>query len=209
MPAHTTVPACNIFILDYSYPPNDPEIQHCPTCGSAQHHVAEIDVSDYAEAHGMDARSPTTRHAAIQRIKDSIQSPDWLRNAQQFQDHDNLITCLGPLSCTHHGVITPTSRITGRDHDVYIDDKPLTPDRSLRVTNHSPSGFSWGYGGSGPAQLALALLLEAGASEMEAQRHHQDFKWAHIAKLDTERFDLPGTVVIESLALYRSSRTAP
>jgi len=33
----------------------------------------------------------------------------------------------------------------------------LTPEReSLELVNHSPSGFEWGYGGSGPAQLALS-----------------------------------------------------
>lgn len=30
----------------------------------------------------------------------------------------------------------------------------------LDVVNHSPTGFEWGYGGSGPAQLAVALLCE-------------------------------------------------
>jgi Family of unknown function (DUF6166) len=28
------------------------------------------------------------------------------------------------------------------------------------VRNHSPDGYEWGYCGSGPAQLALALLLD-------------------------------------------------
>src|SRR6516225_2178066 len=36
--------------------------------------------------------------------------------------------------------------------------KPLNPRQELR--NHSPTGFEWGYGGSGPAQLALAILAE-------------------------------------------------
>jgi hypothetical protein len=36
---------------------------------------------------------------------------------------------------------------------------PLEP--SLKVNNHSPTGFSWGYLGSGPSQLALAILLDA------------------------------------------------
>lgn len=30
-----------------------------------------------------------------------------------------------------------------------------------KVRNHSPAGFNWGYGGSGPAQLALALCCDA------------------------------------------------
>ena len=34
------------------------------------------------------------------------------------------------------------------------------PKPSLAVNNHSPDGFSWGYAGSGPAQLALAILME-------------------------------------------------
>lgn len=36
---------------------------------------------------------------------------------------------------------------------------PLSP--SLEIARHSPSGFAWGYGGSGPAQLALALILDS------------------------------------------------
>lgn len=29
------------------------------------------------------------------------------------------------------------------------------------VVKHSPTGFSWGYGGSGPAELARCVLLDA------------------------------------------------
>ena len=36
----------------------------------------------------------------------------------------------------------------------------LDPKPSQKIWNHSPTGFEWGYGGSGPAQLALALLLD-------------------------------------------------
>jgi hypothetical protein len=43
----------------------------------------------------------------------------------------------------------------------YIDEHGVQRELPLRleVRNHSPTGFEWGYGGSGPAQLALALLL--------------------------------------------------
>ena len=58
---------------------------------------------------------------------------------------------------------------------------PLFPEPSQQVYNHSPGGFSWGYHGSGPAQLALALLLDCGVDEKWAARHHQDFKLAFIA----------------------------
>lgn len=51
---------------------------------------------------------------------------------------------------------------------------PLEP--SLKVANHSPTGFSWGYGGSGPAQLSIALLLDATGSPDDAQLYAYDFK---------------------------------
>ena len=47
---------------------------------------------------------------------------------------------------------------------VTVDERPLNPEPSQELWNHSPDGFNWGYGGSGPAQLALALLLDAGLS---------------------------------------------
>lgn len=52
----------------------------------------------------------------------------------------------------------------------------LLPTRSLKVWNHSPTGFSWGYAGSGPAQLALALLLDVTNDERLSVRLHQRFK---------------------------------
>jgi len=42
--------------------------------------------------------------------------------------------------------------------------------------NHSPTGFQWGYGGSGPAQLALALLADATGDDRLAVHLHQPFK---------------------------------
>ena len=66
---------------------------------------------------------------------------------------------------------------------VFIDEVLLSPARSQKVYNHSPDGFNWGYGGSGPAQLALALLLEF-TDEPKAQRLHQKFKWEVIASLE-------------------------
>jgi len=64
---------------------------------------------------------------------------------------------------------------------VRVNGRDLSPKRSLRVFNHSPDGFEVGYGGSGPAQLALALLLEAGLDDERAVSLHQRFKWTFIA----------------------------
>jgi hypothetical protein len=63
-----------------------------------------------------------------------------------------------------------------------MDERELSPERSQAVVNHSPSGFAWGYGGSGPAQLALALLSEITTKEL-AVLWYQDVKWHIIAQL--------------------------
>lgn len=66
---------------------------------------------------------------------------------------------------------------------------PLPLEPSLKVRNHSPTGFEFGYGGSGSAQLALAILLDcyidatANNPVGQAERRYQDFKFEVIAKL--------------------------
>lgn len=45
---------------------------------------------------------------------------------------------------------------------------------------HSPTGFEWGYGGSGPADLAYALLADA-VDTATADQLYQDFKRAFVA----------------------------
>jgi hypothetical protein len=58
---------------------------------------------------------------------------------------------------------------------VYINGQNLDARPSLTLASHSPDGFEWGYSGSGPAQLALAILLnEYGAAR--SLELYQDFK---------------------------------
>ena len=64
------------------------------------------------------------------------------------------------------------------------DQEQLTPDRSLELTNHSPSGFEWGYTGSGPAQLALALLLDYTDDEEVALAEYMAFKTEVVSHLE-------------------------
>lgn len=58
--------------------------------------------------------------------------------------------------------------------------RPLDPRNDL--WNHSPDGFMWGYGGSGPAQLALALAADYLGDDERAVRIHQGLKWALVAR---------------------------
>jgi len=64
------------------------------------------------------------------------------------------------------------------------DQEQLTPERSLELANHSPSGFEWGYGGSGPAQLALALLLDYTDDEDIALAEYMELKTEVVSQLE-------------------------
>jgi hypothetical protein len=69
---------------------------------------------------------------------------------------------------------------------VLVDNRELSPVPSLRLRNHSPDGFNWGYPGSGPAQLALALLLDYTGDEQLAERWYQEFKRAYVMTQDED-----------------------
>lgn len=51
----------------------------------------------------------------------------------------------------------------------------------LDLRNHSPTGFCWGYMGSGPAQAALAVLADY-AGDNEAIQRYQQFKFDFLSK---------------------------
>ena len=71
--------------------------------------------------------------------------------------------------------------------EVYLDGHYLDPEPSKKIHNHSPTNFNWGYGGSGPAQLALAIMLKlTGKSD-----GYQDFKFKVIAGIPPAKdFDI-------------------
>lgn len=75
--------------------------------------------------------------------------------------------------------------------DVHIvidgDERALSP--RLDLVNHSPTGFAWNYHGSGPAQLALAMLAYTGSDEW-ALDHYMEFKREVIALLKPGRWML-------------------
>lgn len=95
-------------------------------------------------------------------------------------------------------------RITGHleSGTVVIEGQVLRPDRSLAVRTHSPTGFSWGYAGSGPAQLSLAILLhlldiafppKSGRWDIaadEACRHYYGFKDDVVSRIPQKNFNL-------------------
>ena len=73
----------------------------------------------------------------------------------------------------------------------------------LDLWNHSPSGFEWGYGGSGPAQLALAILADHCGNDEQALNFYQRFKWAVIAELPYRGWTLTSDQIDQVLRSLR------
>jgi len=62
--------------------------------------------------------------------------------------------------------------------------------RSLRhMVYHSPTGMTWGYGGSGPADLARSILADVAGLPV-ADALHQEFKFTVVANLPYEGWRL-------------------
>lgn len=81
---------------------------------------------------------------------------------------------------------------------VTVDGEPL--DLRLDLRDHSPTGFEWGYGGSGPSQLALAILADL-LDDDTALKYYQDFKRGCISRIGSERWNLSEDAIKEWLRL--------
>ena len=94
------------------------------------------------------------------------------------------------------------------NHSVTVtcDDEPLDPRFDLR--RHA-DGFEFGYGGSGPAQLALAMLSHALGDDELASAHYQKFKFQVIARLQESPWRITQQEVRSWLAGVLASRPKP
>lgn len=91
-------------------------------------------------------------------------------------------------------------QVTVTDEDGYS--APLAT--RLDLWNHSPTGFEWGYGGSGPAQLALAILADCCGDDL-ALRLHKRFKRDVIAGLPSMEWRLTQDQVLSWVGENRVS----
>lgn len=105
----------------------------------------------------------------------------------------------------YHGKTQPGSKCHG---SVYVHEKQesgenralhiLSPAISQKICNHSPDGFSWGYSGSGAAQLALAILYDVSHDKKLSSDYHQEFKEIYVSVLD-EEFEIDESTVVRFL----------
>ncbi len=77
----------------------------------------------------------------------------------------------------------------------------------LDKLNKSPTGFAWGYGGSGPAQLAFAILMHHTGDQAIAEANFQDYKFEVIARLEHGPWVITSDAVTQWLEEKHDERT--
>lgn len=97
-----------------------------------------------------------------------------------------------------------TGRRTSNRNIVTVNGERLDPRPDLR--NHSPDGFEWGYHGSGPAQLALAILAHEYGDEI-AEVHYQDFKRLAIGRLAEHYWTLTSQEIDNIMTIIQSTES--
>jgi hypothetical protein len=80
---------------------------------------------------------------------------------------------------------------------VTVDGQPLDPRIDLR--SHTDEGFEWGYDGSGPRQLALAILADHFDDPATALGNQERFRLNFIAALRDDVWTLTSAEVDQAL----------
>lgn len=71
---------------------------------------------------------------------------------------------------------------------ITVNNKPLNP--CFEIAQHSQE-LKWGYGGSGPTQLALAIMVyEYGTVLSRHPIHYLRLRWSILSKLPPKAFTL-------------------
>ena len=86
------------------------------------------------------------------------------------------------------GLIVRVDSMDHNTHEFLARDLPVR----LDLRNHSPTGFEWGYGGSGPSQLSLALLADFTQDDAYACALYQDLKWDVVCELPEQGWEITG-----------------
>lgn len=77
---------------------------------------------------------------------------------------------------------------------VTVDGEPLSPERAQRL-RRTAQGYEWGYGGGGPALLALALVLDATHDRDLALRTYHWFKWGVVSMFLHDEWEITAAEV--------------
>ena len=99
---------------------------------------------------------------------------------------------IDPLLVTFNGIRHKDET----DVRIVVDGVPRPLPFHLSVQAHSPTGFEWGYGGSGPAQLALAMCVEL-LGPVEALKVYQRVKDRLVAPIAENKWSLLANQIME------------
>lgn len=190
-------------------------------------------------------RGRAAKEAAMQAFQDEHYGPrressTCVRCGRALKDPGSVAAGMGPVcagkaSRSDSGALlsdTPVLNDCGTLEEVGLVCRRLEDGRVACnvphiIKHHSPTGFEIGYGGSGPADLALNVLhllmpaargMDSGCRPAiarrvnfggnwvsgDAERLHQDFKWKFIATMPSNG----GRVPIEEIYEWLNSRIA-
>lgn len=138
-----------------------------------------------------------------------VRSTECLRCGRPLKSAKSRAVGMGPTCAKKGDVLDPFALTGAADDPTTLLDDPDTefnlyglvcergPKGEARTNVphawklHSPTGFEWGYGGSGPADLALNTLLAMGCDREEAEWWHQAFKTAFISPIPQDGGRVP------------------
>ncbi len=104
---------------------------------------------------------------------------------------------------TYTGYRTPQGCIVKvHEADGTARDLPLRHD----LRSHSPTGPEWGYGGSGPAQLALALAADVLGDDDAAQSVYMRLKFRLVGRLPHDGWSLTETQLRDAINEIQEDR---
>ena len=105
-------------------------------------------------------------------------------------------TLIDPLLVRFEGVRLRREERTAVQ--LVVDGVPRPLPFHLAVRNHSPMGFEWGYNGSGPSQLALAMCVEL-VGPIQAVQVYQHVRDTVLPPAKTDKWSILGYEVIEAI----------
>lgn len=80
------------------------------------------------------------------------------------------------------------------------------------IYKHSPTGYNFGYGGSGPSDFALNVCLAAGIHADVSYRHYQSVKFTFISGATGDRLEIDPDAVrvyVDALERQQTAESTP
>jgi len=120
------------------------------------------------------------------------------RNIESYSGSRNAFSC---NSCkTGSGAFCRCSNVV-----VYYDNHTRQQlHHFLEFVNHSPTGFEWGYSGSGPSQLAFAMLMDFTHDKELALDLYQQFKIDFISQICDDQWEIKSIKIREWIGRFYS-----